>query len=96
MSNAERSPAQAGCPVGPNVVLVLIAVAFWAVCLLLVTALCAAARRGDRQPHPSRDAALAVPAPSAPEIAREVSVVRVDADATERRRPQPSADPALQ
>lgn len=72
--------------------LVALIVASWALCLVVTTALCAAARRGDTQLDPGRKAALVVPAPCAP----EVSVVRVGGDAEMDRGPQAAADLALQ
>jgi hypothetical protein len=74
----------------------LIVIAFWGLCLLLTAALCAAARRGDKQVDPSLEAAFPVPAPSVPESTPEVSVVRVGADTDVARGPQTAADLALQ
>ncbi len=74
----------------------LIVVASWALCVVVTTALCAAARRGDRQLDPGREAALVVPARSAPAIAPEVPVVRVGGDADADSARQPAGDLALQ
>ncbi len=79
----------------------LIFVAAWMLCLVLATALCAAARRGDKQVDPGRERALTPPAASVPEVSAlevtpEVSVGPLGGTAKADLDPQAGADLALQ
>jgi len=75
----------------PSMVLALLVAASWGLCLLLTTALCAAARRGDTQPVSVSEPAVTPPQAGPPEM----SVSRACGDGEADRSGQ-AADLALQ